>query len=191
MSFKSQTSHFMKIILYHFMKIILYALVIITLILKSIFITIENRYNNSFSYIECTYLRAKDGDTLVVKINDIEETIRLVEIDTPESVNPNEELNTTEGIIASNYVKSLLKEGQIIYLSKDMTERDKYGRLLRLVWLEKPINDSEEELRNKCLNAILILKGYARVVKYDDYKYQKVFRKFEKEYNEYAQTYYE
>ena len=184
MSFKIETYHFVKIT---------YVLAIITLILEYIFvifITNEN-YNNSFSYIECSYLRAKDGDTLVVKINDIEETIRLVEIDTPESVNPNEELNTTEGIIASNYVKSLLKDGQKLYISKDMTERDKYGRLLRLVWLEKPINDSEEELRNKCLNAILILKGYARVVKYDEYKYQKVFRKFEKEYNEYAQTYYE
>lgn len=190
MSFKSQTYHpFM-----HFMITILYVLAIITLILESIFvgtlITIEN-YNNSFSYIECTYLRVKDGDTLVVKIDNIEETIRLVEIDTPESVNPDYELNTTEGIIASNYVKSLLKDGQKLYISKDMTDRDKYGRLLRLVWLEKPINDSEDELRNKCLNAILILKGYARVVKYDDYKYQKVFRKFEKEYNEYAQTYYE
>ena len=186
MSFKSQ--------IYYFMETILYVLAIITLILEFIFITINEctiNYNNSFSYIECAYLRAKDGDTLVVKIDNIEETLRLVEIDTPESVNPDYELNTTEGIIASNFVKSLLKEGQILYISKDMTDRDKYGRLLRLVWLEKPKNDSEEELRNKCLNAILILKGYARVVKYDDYKNQKVFRKFEKEYNEYAQTYYE
>ena len=129
----------------------------------------------------CSFVRAKDGDTIVVNINGTEDIVRLVEIDTPESVHPDTGKNSIEGIKASNYVKSLLSENQILYLTKDITDRDQYGRLLRLVWLEKPISDKKEELRNKCLNANLLLNGYAKVVMYDDYNYQRIFKEFEKE----------
>lgn len=129
----------------------------------------------------CSFVRAKDGDTLVININGTEDIVRLVEIDTPESVHPNTGKNSIEGIKASNYVKSLLSENQILYLTKDITDRDQYGRLLRLVWLEKPITDKKEELRNKCLNANLLLNGYAKVVMYDDYNYQRIFKEFERE----------
>lgn len=129
----------------------------------------------------CSFVRAKDGDTIVININGTEDIVRLVEIDTPESVHPDTGKNSIEGIKASNYVKSLLSENQILYLTKDITDRDQYGRLLRLVWLEKPITDKKEELRNKCLNANLLLNGYAKVVMYDDYNYQRIFREFERE----------
>lgn len=129
----------------------------------------------------CSFVRAKDGDTIVININGTKDIVRLVEIDTPESVHPDTGKNSIEGIKASNYVKSLLSENQILYLTKDITDRDQYGRLLRLVWLEKPISDKKEELRNKCLNVNLLLNGYAKVVMYDDYNYQRIFKEFEKE----------
>ena len=131
---------------------------------------------------ECRLIKVIDGDTLKVDINGIEETVRLVEIDTPESVNPDESKNTYEGVLASKNVSSILKKNQILYISKDMTDRDKYGRLLRVVWIEKPLSDSPEEFINKSLNAHLVQMGYAKVVKYDDYKYHKILKSLENEY---------
>ena len=135
----------------------------------------------NFYYEPCEYIRTIDGDTIIVKINEKEETVRLVEINTPESVHPDKDKNNTAGEKASEYTKNILDNYKILYLSKDITNKDKYGRLLRIVWLNEPLNDSEEELKNKSLNAKLLLNGYAKVVMYDDYKYHKIFKKFEKE----------
>lgn len=57
----------------------------------------------------------------------------------------------------------------------DVQEKDRYGRLLAYVWLEKPSQITDEEIRTKMFNAILLLEGYAQVmtvqpnVKYVDY----------------------
>lgn len=142
-------------------------------------------YTNNFEYEKCTYVRAKDADTIVVNIAGEDKIVRLVEIDAPESVHPIESLNTDIGKTASEYVKSLLKEGQEIYISKDMTDRDKYGRLLRVVWLEEPINDTKEELILKSLNAKLLINGYAKVVVFKDYKYHKIFKEIESIWEKY------
>lgn len=137
-------------------------------------------YTNDFEYEKCTYVRAKDADTIVVNINGENKIIRLVEIDAPESVHPIESMNTDIGKEASNYVKSILKYGKELYISKDMTDKDKYGRLLRVVWLEEPINDSREELIKKSLNARLLINGYAKVVVFNDYKYHQIFKEIER-----------
>ena len=137
-------------------------------------------YTNNFEYEKCMYVRAKDADTLVVSINGENKIIRLVEIDAPESVHPIESMNKDIGKEASNYVKSILKYGKELYISKDMTDKDKYGRLLRVVWLEEPINDSREELIKKSLNARLLINGYAKVVVFNDYKYHQIFKEIER-----------
>lgn len=113
-------------------------------------------------------VRVVDGDTLKVKIpgND-NATVRLVGMDTPESVAPDASRNCEEGVIASDYTKTLVSPGQTVWLSRDVSETDKYGRLLRYVWLEQPDDPWDEgEIAGKMLNAILVRDGYAQAKRY-------------------------
>jgi len=114
----------------------------------------------------CSLVRVVDGDTLIVNLNNEEARVRLIGINTPESVAPESYgiENTEEGSIASEYTKSLLVEGQTLYLQKDTSDTDKYGRLLRYVWLDIPNNS--DEATNLMLNAILVRDGYAEAKSY-------------------------
>ena len=139
----------------------------------------DRKIENALEYETCELLKVVDGDTLFVEINGKKEYVRLLNVDTPESVNPNENLNTEEGKFASNFVKELLKNTKTLYLTKDVSDRDKYGRLLRLVWLKIPISDSKEEIKNYTLNGILVKNKIARVVVYDDYRYYRELSEIE------------
>lgn len=115
-------------------------------------------------FTECTLVRVIDGDTLLVNINGQDDRVRLIGVNTPESVHPDANKNTEEGKTASNYTKSLLEKGQVLYLTKDISERDKYDRLLRFVWIEKPKSFSKDEFISKSLNGILLKNGYAEIM---------------------------
>ena len=108
-----------------------------------------------------------DGDTIKVYLDGERYTIRMVGIDTPESGHPDPEKNTVYGQKASEYAKQILSKGQTVYLSKDISDKDKYDRLLRYVWLEKPTDTKDEtEIREKMYNAKVVLDGYANVHEY-------------------------
>ena len=77
-------------------------------------------------------VRVADGDTLTVKFADgEEETIRLLDVDTPETVHPNRP-RECYGSQASDFTKRLM--GQRVGIEEE--GRDKYGRLLAYVWTE-------------------------------------------------------
>ena len=80
-------------------------------------------------------LKVVDGDTVSVDINGITETIRIIGINTPETVDPRKEVECF-GKEASDKAKALL-EGEYVSLAVDDTQenRDKYNRLLRYVYL--------------------------------------------------------
>lgn len=80
-------------------------------------------------------LRVVDGDTIVVDYNGVEEKVRLIGVDTPESVHPDQDKNTEAGIKASEYTKKALEEKQV-ELEFDVQQRDQYGRLLAYVWVD-------------------------------------------------------
>ena len=127
-----------------------------------------------------TLVHVIDGDTLTVRLDDgTENKVRLIGIDTPESVNPDESKNTVEGDIASDYVKSLLIEGQNLWLEKDVSDTDKYGRWLRYVWMHNPdITDITFDLGT--LNAHLVYYGYAHAKDYaPDTKYSETLHSLE------------
>lgn len=113
-------------------------------------------------YQIATVIKVVDGDTLRVDIEGKTQKVRLIGINTPESVHADESKNTPEGAEASAYTSSLVKKGQTVYLEKDVSEADQYDRLLRYVWLEKPDNHPEEHM----LNAILVRDGYAEARDY-------------------------
>lgn len=110
-----------------------------------------------------TLKRVVDGDTIVVlKSNQEEIRVRMIGVDTPESVHPDETKNTTEGDVASAYTKSQLKQGQTLYLEYDEEPLDRYGRTLAYVWLQKDIDSTDlNDIQTKMYNAKLIIDGYA------------------------------
>lgn len=92
-----------------------------------------------------------DGDTIKVVINGKVETVRLLGIDTPETVDPRKPVQCF-GKAASDKLKSVLS-GKFVKLVEDSTQgnRDKYKRLLRYVYLEN----------GTFINAEMVKQGYA------------------------------
>jgi len=119
-----------------------------------------------------------DGDTIVVSLGgNNEQTVRLIGIDTPETVDPRRPVGCF-GKEASNKAKELLSEKEII-LQKDVSETDKYRRLLRYVFL--PLPDG----RILFANDYLVREGFAKVLTYPpDVKYNEQFRQAEREARE-------
>lgn len=81
-----------------------------------------------------TISRVVDGDTIKVLISGEEETIRMIGINTPETVDPRKSVECF-GQEASSATKEMLDVGEVVTLTADPTQddRDKYGRLLRYV----------------------------------------------------------
>lgn len=115
-----------------------------------------------------------DGDTIQI---DSGKTVRFVGIDTPETVDPRRPVGCF-GKEASNEVKSLLTNKTIV-LQKDVSETDKYGRLLRYIYL--PLDDG----RALFVNDYLVREGFAHVYTYPpDVKFNEQFIEAEKEARE-------
>jgi len=115
-------------------------------------------------------VRVIDGDTLEVYINGQTEKVRLIGVDTPETVHPSKPVECF-GIEASNKAKAIL-EGKSVRLESDPSQgdRDKYQRLLRYVFLEDNTN----------FNQMMIKQGYAHEYTYNlPYKYQAEFKQAE------------
>ena len=115
----------------------------------------------SFAYETATFVRVVDGDTIVIARGRHHEYVRLIGIDAPESVHPDPSRNSEEGRLAAAFLRNLLKDTVVVYIVKDQSDTDQYGRLLRYVWLLKPNAKDETVMRKSMLNAILLLQGYA------------------------------
>lgn len=118
--------------------------------------------------------RVVDGDTIEISSG---KTVRFIGIDTPETVDPRRSVGCF-GKEASNKTKDLLSGRQII-LQKDVSETDKYRRLLRYIFL--PLPDG----RILFVNDYLVREGFAKALTYPpDVKYNEQFRQAEKEARE-------
>ncbi len=78
-------------------------------------------------------LRVVDGDTVDVTLPGGRERVRLIGIDTPESVKPDSEVECY-GVAASQHLADLLPEGTEVELVRDVELRDQYDRLLAYVF---------------------------------------------------------
>ncbi len=126
--------------------------------------TAQEKYDNYGSVPEgseeATVERVVDGDTVKVKLKDSEDvvTLRLLLIDTPESVKPGVDPQPYS-IDASNFAKESLQAGDKVYLEyDDGNKTDKYNRHLCYLWFYSKENNSW-----KMFNESLIEKGFARV----------------------------
>lgn len=123
----------------------------------------------NFVYAKETVKLSKcvDGDTFRAIINDKEYTIRMLAIDTPESVKANTDIEYY-GKESSEYTCKRLTNAKKIELEYDekSDKFDKYDRLLAWVFID-----------NKLLQEELVEKGYAKVAYlYNDYKYNDILK---------------
>lgn len=112
-----------------------------------------------------------DGDTIKVSIDNKIKTIRMIGVDTPETVDPRRKVGCF-GREASDFTKKTLSN-QNVKLESDVLsgDRDKYQRLLRYVFLADGQN----------FNQVLIENGYGHEYTYNStpYKYQNIFKQAE------------
>lgn len=93
-----------------------------------------------------------DGDTVKIKLsNGNEETVRLLLVDTPETVHPTKSVQPF-GPEASQFAKELMPANSEVEVELGISERDKYGRLLAYFYVD-----------GKMVNKLLLEKGLARV----------------------------
>jgi micrococcal nuclease len=119
---------------------------------------------------KATVARIIDGDT--IELNDGRK-LRYIGIDTPETVHP------TKGVecfgVQASQKNSQLVLGKEVILEKDVSETDRYGRLLRYVYLAS-------ESGQVFVNHELVKTGYAQASSYPpDIKYQDQLRAAEAE----------
>jgi micrococcal nuclease len=118
-------------------------------------------------------VRIIDGDTIEVDLGKgNKKTVRYLGIDTPETVDPNKDAQCF-GKEATARNKELVGNG-IVGLKKDVSETDRYGRLLRYIYMG-----------DLFINQILASEGYAHAYSYPpDIKYQDELRQAEQQARE-------
>jgi micrococcal nuclease len=128
---------------------------------------------------EAEVVRHTDGDTARFRLDGgAEERVRFIGIDTPE-VGENAEPFGEE---AATYTAGAIPVGTTVWLETDAELRDRHGRLLAYVWLERPIIGDEAEVRELMLNARLVLDGYANAYTYPpNVKYTDVLKDLQSE----------
>jgi micrococcal nuclease len=97
--------------------------------------------------------RVVDGDTVEVRLRARVTSVRLIGVDTPETVSPGEPVECY-GARASRYTTRKL-EGERVHLEFDEERKDHYGRLLAYVWSESTL-----------FNRTLVVRGLATVAIY-------------------------
>lgn len=134
---------------------------------------------NQVNFTEAKIISVTDGDTVTARINNKDYKLRMIGVDTPETVHPSKPV-AFYGKEASDFSKNKLR-GKTVYLEKDVSEIDRYNRILRYVWLSKPANQKKpsfEDVRDKMFNGILLRDGYANLATFPpDVKYLNYFQK--------------
>ena len=104
---------------------------------------------------KCELVEVLDGDTFSVMYNGEQASVRLIGVDTPESVHTDESKNNEYGKLASAFTRELLRDVEWLYLEFDVSKYDTYERLLAYVYLD------EEASFEESLNFTLVSEGYA------------------------------
>ncbi|KKQ67074.1 MAG: hypothetical protein US86_C0001G0001 [Candidatus Daviesbacteria bacterium GW2011_GWA2_38_24] len=118
-----------------------------------------------------------DGDTIEIEIKGQNFKLRYIGINTPETVDPRRKVECFGKEAAKENQR--LVEGREVILEKDISETDKFGRLLRYVYIK--LDDGSKLF----VNDYLVRQGFAQVSTYPpDTKYTMQFLQAEKEARE-------
>ena len=144
-------------------------IVALFLMLYMAFVLLKEAFNQTSIELSGPYevIKVIDGDTVIVDIDGKDVHIRLIGVDTPESVaHDGYKQNTKEGEEASAYITNLL-EGNTVYLEYDQEPTDEYGRTLCYVYLHD---------KSTMVNELLLKQGYARTMTIEpNVKYEERF----------------
>ena len=88
--------------------------------------SVENDESIEGEYPQYDVVRVVDGDTIVIDYNGKNEKVRLIGVDTPESVHPDPDANrnSDDGIMTSEFTKNQL-EGKKVGIEFDVQELEK------------------------------------------------------------------
>jgi endonuclease YncB( thermonuclease family) len=112
----------------------------------------------------------EDGDTITIDMNGKSERIRMIGVDTPETQDPRLPVQCF-GKVASEFTKTLIGTSPVRLVSDPTnTNRDRYDRLLRYVYLPD----------GKLVNAEIIKQGYGFAYTLFPFEKLEEFRTFEK-----------
>ncbi len=103
--------------------------------------------------VRANVVRVVDGDTIVVRLDGASVTVRYIGMDTPETVDPQRPVQCYGPEATKRNVA--LVAGKAVELEPDGQDRDRYGRLLRHVWVE-----------GRIVGLVLLEEGYADVERY-------------------------
>ena len=118
----------------------------------------------SDSFETAKVVRVIDGDTIIIDRGQGEERLRYLGVDTPETVHPSQPTGCF-GRESAQFNQALV-EGKTVRLERDISDVDRYDRLLRYVYVEDVL-----------VNLALVQGGYAQVVTYPpDVRYVETFR---------------
>lgn len=124
----------------------------LVLLVSSLYMTLNNTEESPKEATDQYIVtRVVDGDTLEVKKGDVLEKVRLIGVDTPETVKPNTPVQPY-GKEASDYTKKMLLDKEVT-LEFDVGKTDRYGRLLAYVYIG-----------DEMFNETLLREGYARLM---------------------------
>lgn len=104
---------------------------------------------------ECKFLRVVDGDTIEVQYGQEAVMVRLIGVDAPESVHPQEDQNSQFGEMAGMYLEEVLSGITYVYLEFDKEKYDSYNRLLAYVYTD------DKKAFEESINYRLVDEGYA------------------------------
>lgn len=119
-------------------------------------------------FTEARVAQVVDGDT--VRLSD-GTTVRMIGMNTPETSGEPE----AYGEQAKSFATSML-ENRTVYLEKDVSETDQFGRALRYIWLERPDRVDAGSIRQKMFNARALAEGFAQPYTFPpDVRYAELF----------------
>ncbi len=119
-------------------------------------------------------LTVEDGDTITVDMNGTSERVRFIGVDTPETQDPRFPVQCF-GKVAGEFTKSLIGENPVrLEADPTNTNRDRYERLLRYVYLPD----------GRLANAEIIKQGYGFAYTLFPYEKLEEFRGYERQARE-------
>lgn len=111
-----------------------------------------------------------DGDTITVDMNGVEEKVRLIGVDTPETHDPRKSVQCY-GQAAAAFTKNFIGANRVRLASdSENSNRDRYGRLLRYVYLPS----------GELVNAEIIKQGFGFAYVYFPFTKMKDFKGYQK-----------
>lgn len=112
-----------------------------------------------------------DGDTIQVDMNGVEEKIRFIGVDTPETKDPRKAVQCY-GQAASAFTRNLIGANRVrLQADPENSNRDRYGRLLRYVYLPS----------GELVNAEIIKQGYGFAYVYFPFSKLEEFKAYQKQ----------